>query len=356
MKNTHSPVCGPMGFSIDSLGFQYTRQCNLACDHCCVESSPAVKGKLAQDIVADRIDEAARLGIGTIGFTGGEPMLFSDEIVWLVEKVCHNKQKAVLVTNASWATSARITAEVVCSLKKAGLDQMDISYDEFHKKAGARIEWVGWAVSECRRQDIRVRVRRQRHTVQTKAGIEVAKEILRLRCNDKVGVLYPYGRAREKLPKGKTRYCVSPLRKVPMCDEIGKLLYMWDGALVPCCNGVYSIKDGQNGALDNLAMGNIYEHSLEESIERFRRNLFLAVLGTCGPGGFIILSRDNGNSISWPKEVECACEFCIWAANDERFQRWFRTLEKDHYAILQRLEKFRDVLDRWGLSRCTVLQ
>jgi hypothetical protein len=291
------------------------------------------------------------LGIGTIEFTGGEPLLFPDEIIRLVERAHKNGQKTFIVTNATWAESHKAAEKTVGFLKNAGLQQMDVSYDEFHSKSGAKIEQVAWVVRECQKRNIKIRIRRHRHPIQTKAGIKAAKEVFRLRCETKVGLLYRYGRAKRTLPRDKVRYPVTPLEKSPMCSEIGKLLYMWHGDLVPCCGGAYNIRTEDRNHANYLKMGNIYEDTLEESIRRVECNLFLAVLGTCGPGGFMILSQGYENNITWPEEVECACDFCVWAVCDDEFQRWFQAIEQDRDSILLRLQKFYGILDRWGLMR-----
>ena len=54
-------------------------QCNLACDYCCVESSPRVLPRvIAVDEFARLVDEAALAGVAELFITGGEPFMLID--------------------------------------------------------------------------------------------------------------------------------------------------------------------------------------------------------------------------------------------------------------------------------------
>lgn len=63
---------------LDALWFQVTGLlCNLECTHCLVDSSPKNKSLdfLDMETIARGLDDASRLGVKEIYFTGGEPFL-----------------------------------------------------------------------------------------------------------------------------------------------------------------------------------------------------------------------------------------------------------------------------------------
>src|ERR1700736_6931979 len=65
--------------ALETLWFNTGTLCNLACQHCYIESSPTNDrlAYLSAAEVADYLDEIGRHGLGTeqIGFTGGGPVM-----------------------------------------------------------------------------------------------------------------------------------------------------------------------------------------------------------------------------------------------------------------------------------------
>lgn len=81
--------------------------CNLACDYCCVSSSPkADKRLLDLDTVAQLVGEACSAGADELFITGGEPLMHPDidEIV----KVCVAAAPTVMLTNAMLFRGSRL--------------------------------------------------------------------------------------------------------------------------------------------------------------------------------------------------------------------------------------------------------
>ncbi len=66
------------------LVIQYTDKCNARCPQCGMRvTEPFPRSTLSIDYVKRVIDEAARRGVKVISFTGGEPLLYLDEIAHL---------------------------------------------------------------------------------------------------------------------------------------------------------------------------------------------------------------------------------------------------------------------------------
>src|SRR5262245_52825547 len=60
-----------------------TRLCNLECAHCYSSSSPQVRERLSPDVLSRAIEDAARIGFGTVSLSGGEPLVYDglDEVI-----------------------------------------------------------------------------------------------------------------------------------------------------------------------------------------------------------------------------------------------------------------------------------
>lgn len=68
------------------LVIQYTNQCNADCPQCGMRRSEHIqRSTLDKDYAKKLIDNAARKGVTFLSFTGGEPLLFLDDIIELTD-------------------------------------------------------------------------------------------------------------------------------------------------------------------------------------------------------------------------------------------------------------------------------
>lgn len=125
--------------TLDSLMFEITRRCNMKCEHCLrgeaqdMDISPEVI-----DRVLDKVDY-----IGQISFTGGEPSLKPDIMLYILEK-CQEKKIEVgsfyLATNAKEVSTQFLFALLKwyaycleCSDEASYACSLAPSADEFHE-------------------------------------------------------------------------------------------------------------------------------------------------------------------------------------------------------------------------------
>lgn len=95
---------------------EVTDKCNFRCKHCRVEGWEQINNPLTKREVITLIDQAKEMGVKTITFSGGEPLLRND-IIELI-KYCSKKGiKSKLQSN-----SFLLTEPLAEKLKKAGLD------------------------------------------------------------------------------------------------------------------------------------------------------------------------------------------------------------------------------------------
>lgn len=119
------------------IALMYSHQCNMTCKHCGILSSPYNKTKMPIEDARAYIDEAASIPrFKKVTFTGGEPMLFQDEHVELLERCKQHGLQTRMVTNGFWATTVDKGMEVLGRIKEAGLTEINFSADEFHLEFG----------------------------------------------------------------------------------------------------------------------------------------------------------------------------------------------------------------------------
>jgi pyruvate-formate lyase-activating enzyme len=117
-----------------SFAIHLTYTCPLACKHCCFSSSPAVKDRLTSDQVFALIRSLAGREMELLAFTGGEPFLFGARLVDFVREGKRYARAVRIVTSAHWATSDIATERRLRPLVDAGLDQLSISWDDYHEE------------------------------------------------------------------------------------------------------------------------------------------------------------------------------------------------------------------------------
>lgn len=88
------------------IELQPTRRCNLRCRHCYSESGPGQDGFLDGAGLAAFVREAAALGYGYVGVSGGEPLLWPDLEPFL-EAAVEAGLSTAIVTNGTLFTPAR---------------------------------------------------------------------------------------------------------------------------------------------------------------------------------------------------------------------------------------------------------
>lgn len=134
--------------------------CNLACDYCCVSSSPhAPRRELGVERIARLVTEAAEWGVGEIYLTGGEPFLLPD--IDTIVRTCMDVLPTTVLTNAMVFKGRGLRA--LESLPREGL-ALQISLDsatpglhDSHRGAGSWARAVA-GIRLARQLGFRVRI------------------------------------------------------------------------------------------------------------------------------------------------------------------------------------------------------
>jgi len=98
-----------------------------------MNSGPERKAKLSAEQICRYVDDATEsTAVRLVIFAGGEPLLLGEDIFRCIEHVRLRALKSRLITNAYWATSPSTASFVLNKLCSAGLDELNISIDDFH--------------------------------------------------------------------------------------------------------------------------------------------------------------------------------------------------------------------------------
>jgi hypothetical protein len=133
---------------IGSRLWLYTNfDCNLACDYCCVRSSPrAERRALTLETVRQLADEAKELGVEQLFLTGGEPFLLPD--IAEMTRACAATAATTVLTNGMLFTGrrredlARMPRDRV--VLQISLDSATPTLHDLHRGNGAWVRaWSG---------------------------------------------------------------------------------------------------------------------------------------------------------------------------------------------------------------------
>jgi radical SAM protein with 4Fe4S-binding SPASM domain len=140
------------------VGWEITNQCNLSCVHCFTAAGKRPHDELATEDCKHVIDSMAAIGVATIGWTGGEPLLRTD----LEELTRYAADKGIMsniTTNAVLLDEQRAK-----SLLDVGMRAVQISLDGSTPERNRRIRGssdeefhqIIYAIRLCKRLNLRV--------------------------------------------------------------------------------------------------------------------------------------------------------------------------------------------------------
>jgi hypothetical protein len=116
-----------------SFAIHVTYTCPLACAHCCFSSSPSNRDRLPVDHILGAIDGLNAAEVGLVAFTGGEPFLLGKDLVNAIARAKGRGFKTRVVTSAYFGKHEETARKRLEEVRSAGLDEMTISWDDFHE-------------------------------------------------------------------------------------------------------------------------------------------------------------------------------------------------------------------------------
>jgi cyclic pyranopterin phosphate synthase len=127
------------GRKVTGLRIALTSRCNLGCIYCHHEGEVAPEREISGEMVVSIARAAAELGIRSIKFTGGEPLMRRD----LEDLIAQMPQNL----DISLTTNGVFLSERACGLADAGLDRVNVSLDSLKPETYS-------AITGCRDGDL----------------------------------------------------------------------------------------------------------------------------------------------------------------------------------------------------------
>jgi len=114
----------PKQGELEEVKIELTKDCPLACIHCSSKAYPGNPLQLPRNLVLSLIDQAAELGVKSIVFSGGEPLLWP----WLSDAVsaCSNRGLDCSIYSTGIVSSGN-GAQQILALAKRGLKRVIFS-------------------------------------------------------------------------------------------------------------------------------------------------------------------------------------------------------------------------------------
>jgi hypothetical protein len=134
------------------VGLVMTEQCPVGCRHCLASCTmqasdlPPIETHLAWIAQVSRVDRCQSISI-----TGGEPFVYFQRLLKVVEGCRIHGLRATVFTSAYWATGDEIVASRLQQLAQAGLTGITVSSDWYHQEniPLANVAWVLRASKAC---------------------------------------------------------------------------------------------------------------------------------------------------------------------------------------------------------------
>jgi cyclic pyranopterin phosphate synthase len=119
------------GRPVTNLRISLTSRCNLSCIYCHAEGEKNPESEMSADEIIAIMEIAAKFGIKSIKFTGGEPLIRPD-----ILKIIRAVPKGI---ECSITTNGILLSEMAADLKAAGLRRVNVSLDSLNPKTYQQI-------------------------------------------------------------------------------------------------------------------------------------------------------------------------------------------------------------------------
>lgn len=247
-----------------------TDKCNAACRMCCFSCSPEKDTLLDIGLMKDYIGQAKKIGtFRTVAFTGGEAILYYEQLKSCIACAHGLGFEATLVSNGFWGANYEKGFEMIKGLAEAGLTHLSLSVDQFHQ------EYVPiTSVKNAIRIGERLGILSALTLMDLKDGLSSRSVMRELRPEiyGKDLIVYPVfpaGKAAENIPDDQIiRACETNSACCPFDKGITVL---FDGTIMMCCSQF-------SREIEMTHLGRFGDTTLEEAVERFNKNDFLYVL------------------------------------------------------------------------------
>lgn len=311
-----------------TLAMMLTNKCNFYCDHCSVCAGPDVNDTLSDELIRKAIDHTYYIpSIRVVSFTGGEVTLYPEKLKMAIAYAHEKGFITRIVTNAWWANSLENARKWCAEFVKCGLDEINISYDDFHA------EYLQLFGGE---QNIKYAVQALQETnmslligIVLAPGHKIKSKYIQANIGDSIqcfeGQIAPFGRARELLPE-KNFFKDQNIRA---CDDAGSsLVVLPTGKVAFCCGHALFSEAQELFIIDNLNS----DKTLIDMLDLMHRNVLIWYFYLNGPTKLL-------EELGAVEDIRNSCEACFYLSTKYRFK--LLELAKNKKEIFKKLEEGR---------------
>lgn len=290
------------------FGLLYTRTCPLSCRHCIIESSPKATDKMTPAMALSYIQVIPKYS-DTVCITGGEPMLYYNEILPLIREAKRLGLLVSMVTGAGWVSlnKPEIARERMLGLKEAGLDNLLISWDDYHEEFSPA-ENALLLIEFCKEIGLAHHVRGVIPAFGPNPKIEQKLVTIDVRY-EKVGIMR-LGTA-TLLPEDHFQFSEETRRGG--CSTALQGVVEPDGMVYACCGpSRYSKKTSP------LVLGNTNDENLDTILHRAVRDPLIQAISSVGPYGLLQLIKQDPtlqNVLPVRERYIGICDLCLDLTN-----------------------------------------
>lgn len=222
-------------------------------------------------------------------FTGGETTLFLEQLLKGIKAGKKAGMLTRIVTNAWWADTEENARKILRSLKEAGLDELNTSFDDYHAKfmsikniailVKVALELDFSAIAIATIIDNFSKYSSEKVSSYISNYMNISEEELKKKVIFLQDFVVPSGRG-SGLSIDQSRVYgndISSIKSGLACKEIVKSLSIHPNGQVKACCGHAMM------TADDLVIGNLHEHSLEELISLGQKNIVYWWIATRGP-------------------------------------------------------------------------
>ena len=326
-----------------SLTVLTTSRCTAACRHCNMSSGPDRSDTLSWDQLRDALEQwFVEAPPERVVFAGGEPTLLGDVLVRAVALCSERGVATRVVTNGWFASSPEAARSVLAPLRAAGLDELNISTDDFHLPwislqrvrhaydAAVELDFAAVVIATCYGPSSPMTVERlgpafgfeaaDDDSVEDRVGFGVGgREQERVRWRGQTALMVSGG-ATQAIGRGRSALTDSELLPPPPAGQLASLggcpwavrspAISPRGHLLACCG--FELED--NPILD---FGSLEETPLAALLDRADADLIANMIALIGPPRIREVLEEH-----WPDEVRFSgpyrsyCEVCSDLVND----------------------------------------
>ena len=287
---------------LTKLAIVMTNKCSASCDMCCFSCSPRGEMLLDTDLMKDVIRQASEVkGIRAVGFTGGEPFLFFEQLKECCVYAKSLGLRLTVNTNGFWGNNEERALKMIGELKEAGVELLSFSADRYHQQY-VPIEDLKTAMHITHQVGLKHNI----SIMETADSDDIVKmtealrpEIYQTEISNHP--LLPVGKALDNISNGNyVRYFETKNAK---CIFGGMIQLNFDGNYYLCCSQF-------SRDIPKINLGNAREVKLADLERNIVSDDYLYIMLRNGLIWYIDLAKELGFKI--PDYVCSSCHICYY--------------------------------------------